>query len=142
MKLFSNKKRFSLLKSKKNDGKRPVTLKTVAEYVGLAAGTVSAVLNDTAAARAIPQRTKERVLQAAAKLNYHPNPVARALRANHASNGKRPDASRGPGTLMFVGAEHYLRAIQAIRGAGLRVPGDVSIVGSHHEGAASEQFSS
>jgi DNA-binding LacI/PurR family transcriptional regulator len=30
---------------------------------------------------------------------------------------------------MFVGPEHRWRAIQAIRGAGLRVPGDVSIVG-------------
>jgi DNA-binding LacI/PurR family transcriptional regulator len=33
------------------------------------------------------------------------------------------------GTLMFVGAEHFLRALHAIREAGLRVPGDVSIVG-------------
>ena len=118
-------------KIRKIDGKRPVTLKTVAEYVGLAAGTISAVLNDTAAARAIPQRTKERVLQAAAKLNYHPNPLARALRVNRTADAKGRDSGRGPGTLMFVGAEHYLRAIQAIRGAGLSVPGDVSIVSSH-----------
>jgi DNA-binding LacI/PurR family transcriptional regulator len=119
-------------KVRKSDGKRPVTLKIVADYVGLAAGTVSAVLNDTAAARAIPQRTKDRVLQAAAKLNYHPNPVARALRVNRTPSAKARDANRGPGTLMFVGAEYYLRAIQAIRGAGLRVPGDVSIVGVHN----------
>lgn len=129
-------------KVRKSDAKRPVTLKIVAQYVGLAAGTVSAVLNDTAAARAIPQRTKDRVLQAAAKLNYHPNPVARALRANRTPEAKGRDAGRGPGTLMFVGAEHYLRAIQAIRGAGLRVPGDVSIVDSHHSPPASDLFSS
>ena len=129
-------------KVRKSDGKRPVTLKIVADYVGLAAGTVSAVLNDTVAARAIPQRTKDRVLQAAAKLNYHPNPVARALRANQTPSAKARDANRGPGTLMFVGAEHYLRAIQAIRGAGLRVPGDVSIVGGHNSPAELDRLAS
>jgi DNA-binding LacI/PurR family transcriptional regulator len=30
---------------------------------------------------------------------------------------------------MFIAAEHYARAIQAMRRAGLSVPGDVSIVG-------------
>lgn len=116
-----------LRKARKNDAKRPVTLKIVAEYVGLAAGTVSAVLNDAPGSRAIPQRTKDRVMQAAAKLNYHPNPFARALRVNRKATGKT--VTRGAGTLMFVSAEHYVRAIQAIRSAGLSVPGDVSIVG-------------
>ena len=37
---------------------------------------------------------------------------------------------------MFVGAEHYSRAIQAIRSAGLTVPGDVSIVGIDDSHAA------
>ncbi len=117
-------------KIRKQDAKRPITLKTVAEYVGLAAGTVSAVLNDAPSSRAIPQRTKNRVLQAAAKLNYCPNPFARALRANPNVAAKVNEyAGRGPGTLMFIGAEHYVRAIQAMRSAGLSVPGDVSIVG-------------
>ncbi len=57
-----------------------VTLRTVAERVGLAPCSVSAVLNDSAAALAIPQRTKLRVLQAARELNYHPNLAARSLR--------------------------------------------------------------
>jgi LacI family transcriptional regulator len=117
-------------KLRKNDTNRPVTLKTVAEYVRLAAGTVSAVLNDSPGSRGIPQRTKDRVLQAAAKLNYHPNPFARALRTNKKVTGKPAgQAGRGPGTLMFIAAEHYARAIQAMRRAGLSVPGDVSIVG-------------
>ena len=60
--------------------KSAANLKTVAEKVGLAACSVSAVLNNTPAARAIPQRTKERIFRAAAELNYRPNLWARSLR--------------------------------------------------------------
>lgn len=59
---------------------KPVSLKTVAAKVGLAPCSVSAILNDTEAARAIPQPTKERVYRAAAELNYRPNFMARSLR--------------------------------------------------------------
>jgi DNA-binding LacI/PurR family transcriptional regulator len=119
--------------NKKNGLKRPgaVTLKTVAESVGLAPGTVSLVLNNAPGSASIPQRTKDRVFAAARELNYQPNPVARALRTQ---TGPAPtvggqDIGNACGTLMFVGAEHFLRALHAIREAGLRVPGDVSIVG-------------
>jgi len=60
--------------------KKAVNLKTVAARVGLAPCSVSAVLNDTKAARAIPQKTKDRVYRAAAELNYRPNILARSLR--------------------------------------------------------------
>jgi GNAT superfamily N-acetyltransferase len=59
---------------------RVVTLKAVAEHVGLTPGTVSAVLNNSAAARSVPERTKKRVLAAARELNYRPNSLARSLR--------------------------------------------------------------
>ena len=55
-------------------------LRTVADRVGLAPCSVSAVLNDTPAAKTIPQSTKDRVLRAAAELNYRPNLWARSLR--------------------------------------------------------------
>jgi len=55
-------------------------LKTVADRVGLAPCSVSAILNNTPAARAIPPSTKERVFRAAADLNYRPNLWARSLR--------------------------------------------------------------
>ena len=58
----------------------PVTLKTVAEHVGFTPGTVSAVLNNSAAARSFPQQTKDRILAAARDLNYRPNLLARSLR--------------------------------------------------------------
>jgi len=61
--------------------KQPVvSLRTVAERVGLAACSVSAVLNNTPASMAIPQRTKDRIFRAAAELNYRPNLWARSLR--------------------------------------------------------------
>jgi LacI family transcriptional regulator len=59
---------------------KAVSLKTVAARVGLAPCSVSAILNNTDAARAIPQPTKDRVHRAAAELNYRPNFMARSLR--------------------------------------------------------------
>ncbi len=60
--------------------KNTVNLRTVAERAGLAPCSVSAILNDTPAAKAIPQTTKDRVFRAAAELNYRPNLWARSLR--------------------------------------------------------------
>jgi len=57
-----------------------VTLKSVALHLGLTPGTVSAVLNNSAAARSIPEHTRNRILTAARELNYRPNFVARSLR--------------------------------------------------------------
>jgi LacI family transcriptional regulator len=66
----------------KKPGQRPevVTLKAVAQYLGLTPGTVSAVLNDSPSARSIPQETKNRIHAAAKELNYRPNFFARTLR--------------------------------------------------------------
>jgi DNA-binding LacI/PurR family transcriptional regulator len=57
-----------------------VTLKAVAQYLGLTPGTVSAVLNDSPSARSIPEETKNRIRAAAQELNYRPNFFARTLR--------------------------------------------------------------
>jgi DNA-binding LacI/PurR family transcriptional regulator len=57
----------------------PVTLQMLADHVGLTKGTCSAVLNNSAASRSIPQPTKERVLQAARELKYRPSFYARNL---------------------------------------------------------------
>ena len=60
--------------------RKPVTLKTIADRVGLAPCSISAVLNNSPAARGIPQRTRDRVLRAACQLKYQPNFAARSLR--------------------------------------------------------------
>ncbi|HYL63610.1 MAG TPA: LacI family DNA-binding transcriptional regulator [Candidatus Methylomirabilis sp.] len=62
-----------------DNGKR-VTLKAVASQLGLTPGTVSATLNNSPAARSIPERTKQRIFAAARELNYRPNFFARTLR--------------------------------------------------------------
>src|ERR1700756_4707034 len=66
----------------KKAGQKPqvVTLKAVAQHLGLTPGTVSAVLNDSPSARSIPQETKNRIHAAAKELDYRPNFFARTLR--------------------------------------------------------------
>jgi DNA-binding LacI/PurR family transcriptional regulator len=59
---------------------RTVTLKDVAAHLGLTPGTVSAVLNDSKAARSIPENTRKRIVAAARELNYQANFLARSLR--------------------------------------------------------------
>src|ERR1051325_11751943 len=65
-----------------NNGKDPgaTTLKSVARHVGLSAGTVSSVLNNSPSAAHIPQVTRDRIHAAARELNYRPNLLARSLR--------------------------------------------------------------
>lgn len=66
-------------KGEKGNGER-VTLRAVAHRVGLTPGTVSATLNNSPAAKSIPEHTKKRILAAAKELNYKPNFFARTLR--------------------------------------------------------------
>ena len=107
-----------------------VTLKTIAEHVGLTPGTISAVLNNTRAADRIPQQTRDRVIAAARDLNYSPNPLARALRAGKSAvvptNPSEINGMRGALVIMDCG--QFARALAAIQQAGLRVPDDVSVV--------------
>jgi DNA-binding LacI/PurR family transcriptional regulator len=69
---------------KKNEnggnGAKRTTLKAVASRLGLTPGTVSATLNNSPAAKSIPEHTKKRILAAAKELNYRPNFFARTLR--------------------------------------------------------------
>jgi DNA-binding LacI/PurR family transcriptional regulator len=69
----------SNMKIKDKGAKGHVTLKMVAERVGLTKGTCSAVLNKSAAAQSVPQHTQERIQAAARELNYRPSFYARNL---------------------------------------------------------------
>jgi len=64
----------------KQPNQQGTTLKELAKHLGLTKGTVSAVLNDSPYAKAIPQHTKDRIFAAARELNYQPNYFARTLR--------------------------------------------------------------
>ena len=105
-----------------------VTLKTIADHVGLTPGTISAVLNNTRAADRIPQSTRDRVISAARELNYTPNPLARALRVGSTFHRAGGEPGNTRGALVIMGSDHFDRALNAIQQAGLRVPDDVSIV--------------
>ena len=89
-----------------------VTLRQVADRVGLSRGTVSAVLNDSPAARAIPKHTKERIRAAAEDLNYRPNFFARTLRNKRTFTiGVIAEEIGDPyGAMVISGIESFLSA--------------------------------
>ena len=107
-----------------------VTLRTIADHVGLTPGTISAVLNNTRAADRIPQHTRDRVIATARDLNYSPNPLARALRTGRSVTQNHVDGQVNitRGALVIMGSDQFERALTAIQQAGLRVPDDVSVV--------------
>jgi len=59
--------------------KKGPTLRDLAEHLRLTKGTISAVLNNSAAAKSIPQRTKDLIFRTAQEFNYQPNFFARTL---------------------------------------------------------------
>ena len=93
-----------------SDKKAVVSLRTVAERVGLAPCSVSAVLNHTPASLAIPQRTRERVLRAAGELNYRPNLWARSLRTKRTRvvAAVTSDIGRAPVARVVAGVQKLL----------------------------------
>lgn len=92
------------------DKRSTVNLRTVADRVGLAPCTVSAILNNTPASQAIPQSTKDRVARAAAELNYRPNLWARSLRTRRTRMIAvvAPDFGRGAVAKIIAGAQNRL----------------------------------
>lgn len=80
--MSKNKDKFSISDNKTESNGRGISLKQLAEHIGLSPGTISVVLNNTPRAGTIPQITKDRILEAAKKFNYRPHYFARSLRAN------------------------------------------------------------
>ncbi|HLJ88977.1 MAG TPA: LacI family DNA-binding transcriptional regulator [Candidatus Angelobacter sp.] len=95
---------------KENGQERPVGLKFLAEYLALSPATISVVLNDSPTAREIPQRTKDRVLDAARKFRYRPNVMARTLRQKRSSTIGLlvHEISEGYGALLLNALDDYL----------------------------------
>jgi DNA-binding LacI/PurR family transcriptional regulator len=91
--------------------KAAVTLKSVAECVGLTASTVSAVLNNSSASQWVPERTKKRILAAARDLNYRPNFFARLLRVKrtYTIGVLLTEIGDAYGSVVISGMERYLR---------------------------------
>src|SRR5579885_2975616 len=90
---------------------RPVSLKILADYLGLCPATVSVVLNNVPG-RSIPQETRERVRAAARKFNYQPSLLARSLRKRRTFTVGVlvPELSDGYHTLVMSGiGDHLMR---------------------------------
>src|SRR5579864_3547752 len=102
-----------MAKDRKSRLKKPgaITLKAVADHVGLTPGTVSSVLNDAPSSRSIPQRTKNRILAAARELNYRPNFFAQSLRKKRTYTIGLIVEEIGDayGSMVISGVEQYLR---------------------------------
>jgi LacI family transcriptional regulator len=90
---------------------RKVTLRTIADHLGLTPGTVSAALNNSSAARSIPEHTKQRILAAARELNYRPNFFARSLRLQrtYTIGVIAEEIGDAYGSMIISGIEQYLR---------------------------------
>ena len=76
----------------------------------MTAGTVSAVLNNSAASRSIPEITRKRILEAARELNYRPNMLARSLRVQrtYTIGVILQEIGDGYGSMVVSGIEEYL----------------------------------
>lgn len=87
-----------------------VSLKDLAEHVGLSQAAVSFVINRSPAAKSIPQRTQELIRAAARELNYRPNHLARSLRQQRSFTigVVVPEISEGYAALVMSGIEDLL----------------------------------
>ena len=87
-----------------------MSLKALADRLGLSPATVSLVMNRSAVADSIPQETKDRIFAAAAKYHYRPNFVARSLRTQRSFmiGVLVPEVSEGYASMVMSGIEDHL----------------------------------
>jgi DNA-binding LacI/PurR family transcriptional regulator len=90
-------------------GKR-VTLRFLADHLGLSPASISLVLNQAPAAEAIPRPTQERIRAAAAHFHYRANTIAKSLRRQRSFTigVLVPEISEGYASLVMSGIEDHL----------------------------------
>jgi LacI family transcriptional regulator len=88
----------------------PVDLKGLAAHLGLSKTTVSRVINKSPGSSRIPEATHKRVLEAATRLRYEPNVIARGLRKKKSFTigVMVPEISEGYSTMVLGGIEDTL----------------------------------
>lgn len=95
-------------------GRKParqsISLKSLADHLGLSKAAVSLVINRSPAAKSIPRRTQELIRSAARELNYRPNHLARSLRQqrSYTIGVVVPEISEGYAALVMSGIEDHL----------------------------------
>ncbi len=87
-----------------------VSLKLLAEHLGLSKTAVSMVINHSPKAKSIPRHTQDRIRAAARALNYRPNFMARSLRRQRSFTVGVvvPEISEGYAALVLSGIEDHL----------------------------------
>lgn len=101
-----------MAKGKVSETNGQVNLRMLAQHLELSQTTVSLVLNNSPSARSIPQETRDRVVEAARRLNYRPNYFARSLRQSRSMSVGvlAPDLSEGYFTRVMSGVVQELSA--------------------------------
>src|SRR3979411_1109849 len=87
-----------------------VSLKILAEHLGLSKAAVSLVINRSPSAKSIPRHTQERLRADARRLTYRPNLMARSLRRERSCTivVVVPEISEGYAALVLSGIEDHL----------------------------------
>jgi len=80
------------------------------EYLNLSPATISLVLNNAPGVRSIPQQTRDRVREAAARFDYRPSFYARSLRKrqSYSVGVLMPELSDSYATQVLAGVEEFL----------------------------------
>lgn len=92
------------------DTSRRITLRKLAEHLGLSRTTISMILNDVPEATRFPKETRQRVIESARELGYRPNYFARSLgkRRSYLIGVIAPDFADGFEAAVLSGFERRL----------------------------------
>jgi len=93
-----------------SDSGHRITLRNLAEHLGLSRTTISMILNDVPEATRFPAETRQRVVESAKKLGYRPNYFARSLgsRRTYLIGVVAPDFGNGYEGALLSGFERRL----------------------------------
>jgi DNA-binding LacI/PurR family transcriptional regulator len=96
--------------SRRQEQRPRVTLRFLADQLGLSPASISLVLNQAPAAGAIPRATQERIRAAAARFHYRANTIAKSLRRQRSFTigVLVPEISEGYASLVMSGIEDHL----------------------------------
>jgi LacI family transcriptional regulator len=92
------------------DSDHRITLRELAERVGLSRTTISMILNDVPEATRFPEETRQRVVESAKRLGYRPNYFARSLgqRRTYLIGVTAPDFGDGFEAALLSGFQRHL----------------------------------
>src|SRR6201987_719729 len=94
----------------RSDSGHRITLRKLAEHLGLSRTTISMILNDVPEATRFQEKTRQRVVESAKKLGYRPNYFARSLgrKRSYLMGVIAPDFGNGFESAVLSGFERRL----------------------------------